>query len=287
MMVVITVSCCPQKLKGDLSRWLTEIDTGVFVGNLNARVRDAVWNRVCEHIKNGHASMAFSTNNEQKLDFRIHNTDWNPVDFDGIQLVCRTLHAPVQKNQLSKPEIYHMNRISQRNRKPLQTSSDYIVIDIETTGLHSSDEIIEIGAIHIADGTVQESFSALVQCSVKIPDEIQKLTGITDDEIKNQGIPLRNALEQFLSFCEEYEIVGHNLRFDMQFLQKACMQYGFSITKNKMSDTMKLARKKLDINAGYGLSAVADYLEIHQEKRHRALDDCMLTYRIFEKLKEI
>ena len=149
-----------------------------------------------------------------------------------------------------------MNRISQRNRKPSQTSSDYIVIDIETTGLHSSDEIIEIGAIHIADGTVQESFSTLIQCSAKIPDEIQKLTGI-------------------------------NLRFDMQFLQKACTQHGFPIMKNKMSDTMKLARKKLDLNAGYGLSSVADYLGLHQEKRHRALDDCMLTYRIFEKLKEI
>ena len=51
MMVVITLNNCPQKLRGDLSKWLIEINSGVFVGNLSARVRDAVWNRICEHIK--------------------------------------------------------------------------------------------------------------------------------------------------------------------------------------------------------------------------------------------
>ncbi len=87
MMVVITLSCCPPKLRGDLSRWMQEIDTGVYVGNLNARVRDNVWDRVCSNIGNGHASMSYSSNNEQKLEFRIHNTQWEPVDYDGIKLI--------------------------------------------------------------------------------------------------------------------------------------------------------------------------------------------------------
>ena len=287
MMVVITVSNCPQKLRGDLTRWLMEIDTGVFVGNLNARVRDAVWDRVCEHIKNGHASMAFSTNNEQKLDFRIHNTAWKPVDFDGIQLVCRTLDAPVKEKQLSKPEIWHMNRISQMNRKPSKEGDSYVVIDIETTGLQDDDEIIELGAIHIVNGEIQDSYSVLVQCSAPISDEIQKLTGITNEEVQNQGIPLKTALSQFLTFCGDNELIGYNLRFDMQFLQRVCAQSGFPSIKNKTTDVMKIAKKKLDLDSGYSLSSVAGYLEIEQEKRHRALADCMLTYWVFEKLKEI
>ncbi len=289
-MIVITVSNCPPKLRGDLSKWFIEIDTGVFVGNLNARVRDQVWNRICEYIKNGKATMAFSTNNEQKIDFRIHNTDWEPVDFDGIKLVCRNLNPSVQRRQLSNAAVHHMNRVSQINKKASQDFENYVVIDIETTGLQDSDEIIELGALYIAHGTVQHSFSAIVQCSIPIPQEIRKLTGITDDEIKNKGIPLKNALEQFLAFCGEYKIVGHNLRFDIQFLQRACIQNGFPppfLTGAILADTMKMARKKLDIRSGYGLSDVANYLEIKQEKRHRAEADCMLTYRVFEKLKEI
>ena len=98
MMVVITLSCCPPKLRGDLSRWMQEIDTGVYVGNLNARVRDNVWDRVCSNIGNGHASMSYSSNNEQKLEFRIHNTQWEPVDYDGIKLIKRRVTKSDDEN---------------------------------------------------------------------------------------------------------------------------------------------------------------------------------------------
>lgn len=56
MMLVITVKNCPPKLRGDLTKWLIEIDTGVFVGNLSARVRDSLWERVCANIKTGTAA---------------------------------------------------------------------------------------------------------------------------------------------------------------------------------------------------------------------------------------
>ena len=92
-MIVVTVTSCPPKLRGDLTKWFFEIDTGVFVGNLSARVRDAVWNRICENIGSGRATIVFNTNNEQKLDFRIHNSDWEPTDYDGIKLVRRKINS--------------------------------------------------------------------------------------------------------------------------------------------------------------------------------------------------
>lgn len=82
---------CPPRLRGDLSKWLQEVNTGVYVGNVNARVRDAIWERVCENLKNGRATMVFSANNEQRMDFRVHNTSWKPVDYEGIQLIRRPL----------------------------------------------------------------------------------------------------------------------------------------------------------------------------------------------------
>lgn len=52
-MIVLTMTNCPPKLRGDLSKWLLEINTGVYVGNVNARVRELIWKRVCENIKTG------------------------------------------------------------------------------------------------------------------------------------------------------------------------------------------------------------------------------------------
>ena len=75
---------CPPRLRGNLSKWLCEINTGVYVGQLSSRVRDALWDRVCKNLQTGRATMVYTTNGEQKMDFRVHNTSWTPVDFDGI-----------------------------------------------------------------------------------------------------------------------------------------------------------------------------------------------------------
>ena len=91
MMVVITLSDCPPKVRGDLSKWLCEINTGVYVGNLSARVRQELWMRVCDNLKNGRATMVYSTQGEQQLNFEVHNSLWEPVDLDGIKLMRRPL----------------------------------------------------------------------------------------------------------------------------------------------------------------------------------------------------
>ena len=63
-MVVITMNSCPPKLRGDLTKWLFEIHTGVYVGQVNAKVREMLWGRVCQNIKDGQAVMVYSFANE-------------------------------------------------------------------------------------------------------------------------------------------------------------------------------------------------------------------------------
>ncbi|MBT0566989.1 type I-E CRISPR-associated endoribonuclease Cas2e [Williamsia sp. CHRR-6] len=88
-MVVLIVTACPVGLRGHLTRWLLEISPGVFVGVLSKRVRDLLWERVQELVKDGRAIMVSPARNEQRLDFRIHRFDWEPVDIDGVKLVRR------------------------------------------------------------------------------------------------------------------------------------------------------------------------------------------------------
>ena len=61
---------CPPSLRGDLSKWLCEINTGVYVGNVSSRVRDAIWDRVCENLKNGQATLVFI------LERMVHDVRW-------------------------------------------------------------------------------------------------------------------------------------------------------------------------------------------------------------------
>ena len=86
-MVVVVLTACPVGLRGDLTRWLLEIASGVFVGHVTARVRDRLWERITGQIRTGKAIMVYSARNEQHLGFKVHRSDWNPVDCEGLALM--------------------------------------------------------------------------------------------------------------------------------------------------------------------------------------------------------
>lgn len=88
-MIVVVLSVTPEKLRGELTRWLMEISTGVYVGHLPARVRERLWLRIVEDVSRGRALMVWSARNEQRLQLRVHNHAWTVEDFDGIALMRR------------------------------------------------------------------------------------------------------------------------------------------------------------------------------------------------------
>ncbi|WP_458686373.1 type I-E CRISPR-associated endoribonuclease Cas2e [Nocardia tengchongensis] len=88
-MVVLVLSACPAGLRGHLTRWLLEVSPGVFVGILTARVRDLAWQRVTELSKDGRAIMIYSTRSEQRLAFKVHRHEWEPIELDGVYLMRR------------------------------------------------------------------------------------------------------------------------------------------------------------------------------------------------------
>lgn len=88
-MVVMVLTACPPGVRGDLTRWLLEIAPGVFVGRLSARVRERLWQRVCSFVKSGRAIMVYTARNEQHLEFEVFQSDWVPVDCEGLRLIKR------------------------------------------------------------------------------------------------------------------------------------------------------------------------------------------------------
>ena len=296
-MIVIMLSDCPPKVRGDLSKWLCEINTGVFVGNVSSRVREEVWQRICENIKSGQATMVFSAPGEQKMDFRVHNTTWEPVDLDGIKLMrrplptARTVKSSEKETQGVKSraeQLYIADRMAKaRSRKMFQEG--YVVLDIETTGTSlEKDEIIEIGALKIESGNVTEEFSMLTWIKGEIPLEIQKLTGITPQELQSKGRPLEEVLEKLFEFTGNRVIVGHNIMFDYNFIRTACKKMEIEMKLGTASrDTLALSRRKIRGVGSYQLEALMKHLGYEVSNAHRALADCYLTWQLYQKLNEI
>lgn len=78
----------PTSLRGELNRWLIEPHPGVFVGHLSAMVRDRLWEKCCQKVKDGGVLQLWSTNNEQRFSIRAFGTTRRElVDFDGLQLI--------------------------------------------------------------------------------------------------------------------------------------------------------------------------------------------------------
>ena len=88
-MIVVVVTASPPKLRGHLTRWLFEISPGVYVGKGSARVRELLWEQICENIGSGRAIMVYSSNNEQGLEFKSRGQEWEPVDYEGLELIRR------------------------------------------------------------------------------------------------------------------------------------------------------------------------------------------------------
>ena len=290
-MIVVSLTNCPPKLRGDLTKWLIEINAGVYVGRVSARVRDELWQRICENVKDGRATMVFNANNEQGMDFYVHNTTWKPVDYDGITLMLRPGEA-AEQNDVTVPlsraaQFQKIHNIRAAAQKKAQRQ-EYYVVDVETTGLRANqNDIIELAALHVVDHQPMETFSALIQTDKMLPDDIVALTGITDAMLKSDGIALDNAMHGFLKFVSNGRVVCHNAGFDYAFLKAACRKCHLPEFKNQYVDTLQMAKRKLPNAPDHKLSTLARLLECEMTGEHRALDDCRTTFRVYEKLNEI
>lgn len=88
-MVVIILEKVPKTLRGELSRWMLEVGTGVFVGSVSALVRDLLWEKCVAKKTAGRCCLLYRTNNEQGFAVRTHgDTTRTLVDFDGLTLVA-------------------------------------------------------------------------------------------------------------------------------------------------------------------------------------------------------
>ena len=157
---------------------------------------------------------------------------------------------------------------------------EYVVVDTETTGLNvKRDEIVQIGAVRIVDGKLLEgdSFERLVNPGRPIPKESIRFHGITDDMVAHApGID--EMLAEFLDYAGDAVLVGHNIAFDLSFMNRA------GVVPNPSLDTMLLSIAAFPSRRDHTLDSLSEHFDEVVEDRHTALGDADLTARIFIRL---
>ncbi len=163
----------------------------------------------------------------------------------------------------------------------------FTVIDIETTGFNpENNSIIEIAAIKYQGNVIVDKFWQLVKPDVGLlPSHITKLTGITNAMVIDQPT-IEKVLPDFLKFIKGTVIVGHNVSFDLSFLNYNLKRTTGNIIKNPHICTDGLARRIMPDIDSKSLSNLAYHFNIPFPRQHRAMSDAEVTLKVFLKMVE-
>ncbi len=164
-----------------------------------------------------------------------------------------------------------------QNCQNVDLDSEFVVFDIETTGLNpKNDNIIEIGAVKISNRKVVDSFSTFIHIDKKLPGKIIELTSITDDMLQGQP-EIDEALPAFLNFAKGSVLVAHNAKFDLGFIKEKAKALSFENYNPPVLDTLELSKALIKDVKNYRLNILTKKLGISLINHHRAVDDANAT----------
>lgn len=279
---VITLKKVPNSLRGDLTRWMQEIATGVYVGNYNTKVREYLWKRITDSVGQGEAAMCYSCRNEIGYSFCTCNTGWQVVDYDGIPLVIIPSDESLDADtEVLKSGFSDASKF--RNARRICGNPVIVFLDLETTGVNEdTDQIIEIGALKVSEGE-ETKFHRLISANVHVPDSIYNLTGISDEMLKGKD-ELKQSIIDLEAFIKGTILVGYNIAFDIKFLNRAFQKFSLEPIHNKFVDLMLEAKKKNSFQSDYKFVTTLRHYGIDQDIPHRALEDAILMQSLYQRM---
>lgn len=173
----------------------------------------------------------------------------------------------------------HGERLAEMQPKHamLDTLPDaYVVLDTETTSKYPTiAEIVEIAAIKIADGEEPQTFTALVKPKHAIPVAASEINNITNIDVADAP-SWESVQEELFAFIGELPIVGHNIKYDINVIQRESQCW----ISNSLIDTCQWAKKAFPGRKSYKLESLKEDLFSEPQASHRALADCETTRRL-------
>lgn len=153
----------------------------------------------------------------------------------------------------------------------------FVAVDLETTGIDpEKDRIIEFAGVLVEDGKVVKQLEFVINPGIPISSKIQAITGITNAEV--QGKPqFCEVQKEIQEFVDGHIIVGHNILFDLAFLEKNGVQ-----SSGKYLDTYTLSSLFFHAEKSLALEVLSEVLQIEHQYKHRALGDILATVELLK-----
>ena len=176
---------------------------------------------------------------------------------------------------------------------PVLGLEEFVALDIETTGLdYLKEDIIEFGAVRFVNGVPAERMSQLIRPTKSIPENIQRITGISNADVR-EAPEFSAVADDILQFIGSRPLIVHNVGFDLPFLEyhvrkakegnifwnESDFQYQFF--PNQKIDTVVLTRMYFYFLPAFSLTQVARFFGIENPQAHRALADAEVAGHVF------
>ena len=164
---------------------------------------------------------------------------------------------------------------------------EYIVVDLETTGLNPNDgcEIIEIGITEIKDSKIVKNYSRLIKPKKQIPEFITGITTITNEMVENEE-SIETVLPRFRTYIGDKTIIAHNAKFDLKFLNFYLDELNLERINNYICTLEMLKASKSYKGKNKKLETACAYYNIVNKNAHRANSDTLATAQLFLKIKD-
>lgn len=165
----------------------------------------------------------------------------------------------------------------------------FVVIDVETTGSDSKkNRITEIACVVVQDGAIVDTYSSLVKAGQFVPPMITRVTGITNEMLVSAPYP-SEVLKKVLTILLKKDAVftAHNVNFDYGFVIQSLLREELPQVNIPRLCTYRMAKRMFPKNSKLNVGALAQYLGISVEHRHRALGDAMATAQSLIEMLEI
>ena len=181
----------------------------------------------------------------------LFGVEANLVD-DGVPIAYNPKHVPLKNTQ-------------------------YVIFDVETTGLSAIyDKVIELSAVKMENGNVIDQFEEFIDPGFPLSETTINLTSITDEMVRG-SLSEEEVFKKFREFYGDAIIVGHNVTFDIGFMNTGYLRHNMEEIKNPIIDTLTLARFLYPNLRGYRLNTLAKKFGVVLEHHHRAIFDAEST----------
>lgn len=270
-------------------------------------IEDPTGKMDCIYFSRGKKKSSFDfvhLNTEVYLNGELKRSDFNKklvlfirsaykaeVDFKKTEEKINYLKSQEQKMKVPMPSVY----VEKQERAytlldeqpyiaPLLREKEFVVFDLETTGLSPiTSEICEIGACKISHGQIVSTFQTLIDPKIPMPLEASAVNHITDDMLK-KAPTIEYVMQPFLDYCKNATLVGHNaLRFDCPFVQNKAEKLGYNFNFECI-DTMNLFKDYRPNTKYSNLAYCLKEFNLTNDEAHRALADAIATAKLFIKL---